>query len=195
MEKATIDILATAISDVGYWRWWVVENDTCQLEFGGVQLLNGDLLCKESKSAVIALQYRKNDFLVFYDKLSDTDWYKKLQNDKINPFVVDYDFFIFNDFGAKNEIENEYKNKHTIKEINNIGQIKNVLIFKAGQVAVIIGGDEFRVIDQEDIVSEEKIVERNKLWWSFWKDYWQKRETTEAYNKDYVCEVTIPIKG
>jgi len=31
-------------------------------------------------------------------------------------------------------------------------------------------------------------------WWSYWKEYWKKLDTTEALPKDYACEVTIPIK-
>jgi hypothetical protein len=58
-------------------------------------------------------------------------------------------------------------------------------------VAVAIGGDDFSVIDRNGIITEEKIIERNKLWRLFQKDYWEKRK---AYNKDYVCEVTIPAK-
>lgn len=31
-------------------------------------------------------------------------------------------------------------------------------------------------------------------WWEYWKDYWQKRGTKDAYKEDYACEVTIPYK-
>jgi hypothetical protein len=194
MKKETFDIITTAISDVGYWRWWIVEDDLCQIEFGGVQLLNNDTINKESRSAVIALQFKNNSFLIFYDNLGESDWHKKLQNDNIDPFTVDYDYFIFNDINSINEIEKEYKNKKIIKNIKNLEKIKNVLIFKAGNVAVTIGGDDFIVVGNDETITEEKIIERNKLWWLFWKDYHKKRETSEAYNKDYVCEVTIPVK-
>ena len=194
MKKDTLDILAASISDVGYWRWWIIKDDICQIEFGGVQLLNKDSISKESKSAVIALQYSNNSFLIFYDKVEDNDWYNKLQNDMIEPFTIDYDYFIFNDFNCINEIEGEYKNKQIIREIKNIEQIKNVLIFKAGDVAVVIGGDNFKVVGDGGTITEKKIIDRNRLWWLFWKEYHKKRDTSEAYDKDYVCEVTIPIK-
>ena len=193
MKKDTLDILAASISDVGYWRWWIIEDDICQIEFGGVQLLNEDSISKESKSAVIALQYSNNSFLIFYDKIEDNDWYDKLRNDMIEPFTVDHDYFIFNDFNCIHEIESEYNNKQIIKEIKNKDQIKNMLIFKAGDVAVVIGGDNFKIVGDSGTITEEKIIERNKLWWIFWEDYHKKRETPEAYHKDYVCEVTIPI--
>jgi hypothetical protein len=194
MNKETLDILSTAISDVGYWRWWIVEDDICQIEFGGVQLLNGDSITKESISAVIALRYSNNSFLIFFDNLEENDWYNNLQKDKIEPFTVDYDCFIFNDFNIINEIETGYKNKQIIKEIKDIEQIKNVLLFKAGDVAVVIGGDNFEVVGDGGEINEEKILKRSELWWVYWKDYHKKRETLEAYNKDYVCEVTLPIK-
>jgi len=194
MKKETLDIIGTAISDVGYWRWWVIEDGISQVEFGGVQLLNEDSITKESKSAIVALQYCNNSFLIFYDNLEENDWYNKLQNDLVEPFTVDYDYFVFNDFNSINEIENEYKNKHIIREIKNTNQIENILAFKAGNVAVVIGGDDFKVVDEGGTIPEEKIIERNRLWWLFLNDYHKKRGTSKAYNKDYVCEVTIPIK-
>jgi hypothetical protein len=194
MKRETLNIIANAISDVGYWRWWITKNDTCQIEFGGVRLLNNDTINRESKSAVIALQYSKNSFLIFFDKFEEIEWHKKLQNDEIEPFTVDDDSFIFNDYNSINEIEKEYQKKIIIKA-DKMGHIKNSLLFKAGNVAVAIGGDDFKMVDGNGIITEEKIIERNKLWWLFWKDYWKKRETKKAYSKDYVCEVTIPIRA
>ncbi len=40
MKKETMDILSTAISDVGYWRWWDTTSDIAQIEFGGVELFD-----------------------------------------------------------------------------------------------------------------------------------------------------------
>ena len=194
MEKETLDIIAKAISDVGYLRWWIIGNDFCQIEFGGVQLLNNDSINKDSKSAIVALQYTSNSFLIFYDKIEETDWYIKLQNNKIEPFTLDCDYFIFNNYNSINEIENEYGNKQIVKRINNMEHIKNMLVFKAGNVAVVIGGDDLKVVDENGIIEEEKIIEKNKLWWLYWKDYWKKRKSRKAYIKDYACEVTIPIK-
>lgn len=44
MNQNALNILADAISDVGSWQWWHMENDMLQLEFRDV------LLYDESKS-------------------------------------------------------------------------------------------------------------------------------------------------
>ena len=44
-------------------------------------------------------------------------------------------------------------------------------------------------------ISEEDIKRLSKKWWDYWKDYYDKRDTEEAYEKDYACEVTIPLKN
>ena len=193
MKKDTFDILSDAISDVGYWRWWIAEDDRIQLEFGGVQLLNNDTLDKDSTSAIIALRFSENVLLKFYDNEEENEWYIKLQEDKIEPFPVDYDFFEFNNLDSINGIEEEYKNQIVIKESNRISELKNILAFKAGNVAVIAGGDNFCVVDANGEMDEETIGERSRLWGIFWRDYWKKRDTDESYNKDYACEVTIPV--
>ncbi len=194
MEKESLKILAKAISDVGCWCWWVTDINLVQLEFRGVQLLNNNSLDKNSKSAHIALRFSENDFLIFFDKNEENDWHIKLQKDEIEPFPIHYDFFEFNNNEMINEIERAYTNKIVIKENKKMDGIKNVLVFKAGSVAVVIGGDIFGVYDRDGEITEKNLLERNKLWWIFWKDYWEERETNEAYNKDYACEVTIPVK-
>ena len=194
MEKDTFDILSDAISDVGYWRWWIAEDDRIQLEFGGVQLLNSDTLDKNSTSAIIALRFSENVLLKFYDNEAENQWHIQLQEDKIEPFTVDYDFFRFNNPDSINEIEKEYKNQIVIKESEGISELKNVLAFKAGDVAVITGGNDFCVVDANGKIDEETIWERSRLWGIFWRDYWKKRDTDDPYNKDYACEATIPVK-
>ena len=44
MNLEAKNTLQTAISDAGYWRWWNQIEDNCQIEFGGVLLLEIILL-------------------------------------------------------------------------------------------------------------------------------------------------------
>ena len=36
MDKRALDILADAISDIGSWQWWHLEDDMLQMEFRDV---------------------------------------------------------------------------------------------------------------------------------------------------------------
>jgi hypothetical protein len=192
MNSIIFKTLEEAISDVGYWRWWITDDDLIQLEFGGVQLLNSNSLDEKSKSATIGLRFSGNSFLTFFDNDEETDWHIKLQEDKIKPFTIHRDFFGFNNSELVKAIEREYANKIIIKEQSKMNKAKNIFAFKAESVAVIIGGKDFGVFDHDGEIDEDTIQERNRLWWIYWKDYWSKRETKESYDQDYACEVTIP---
>ena len=43
--------------------------------------------------------------------------------------------------------------------------------------------------------TEEEIETAYKKWCDYWKIYWKLRGTKDAYPKDYVCEITIPVNG
>ena len=55
---------------------------------------------------------------------------------------------------------------------------------------------KYEIIDTEakDVLSTAVSDVGYWQWWDYWKDYYDKRDTEEAYEKDYACEVTIPLK-
>ena len=75
-----------------------------------------------------------------------------------------------------------------------IRNAKCVVAATSENVGFIAGGDELKVVGNRGLYKEEDILLLSKKWWEYWKDYWKKRETNDAYEKDYACEVTIPIK-
>ena len=79
MEKSVKDVLATAISDIGYWRWWDTARDIVQLEFGGVELFDVSKTENAARSSVIALRFTGNSFIAFLDcEEENSFWYDKL---------------------------------------------------------------------------------------------------------------------
>ena len=42
--------------------------------------------------------------------------------------------------------------------------------------------------------TEEEIETALKKWWDYWRTYWKLRGTKDAYPKDYVCEISIPVR-
>ncbi|MDR1911729.1 MAG: hypothetical protein LBQ52_05210 [Helicobacteraceae bacterium] len=164
MEKEALDILCDAISDVGYWQWRIVKNDAVQLEFSDTQLLDSDRIDKQSKSANIALRFKQNSFLGFYDNYeNDNDWFDRLLKDEIYPFCLEGGYFEFGDKKAIVLIKNKYKNEHIIKANDNV-KTKYTLAFKAGEIAVIAGGDHFYIYDNRAEIALEALALRNRLW-------------------------------
>lgn len=198
MKKETMDILSTAISDVGYWRWWDTTSDIAQIEFGGVELFDVSKPGNAAKSSVIALRFSGNGFIVFFDCEKNVDvWYDELHDDKIEPFTLDYDSFSFNDSNYVFEVLKKYKirkiiNGNTIQDL--ISNAKYLLTATCGSIGFVAGGDELSIVGSNGKYEESDITLLHEKWWAYWRDYWAKRETLDAYEKDYACEVTIPIK-
>lgn len=198
-DNNTLNMLSDAISDVGSWRWWYVDDDIVQLEFQDVQLYDYSTNEKETHSSIIALSFKDKSFALFLDNLDDQNkgWYKQLQNDEIEPFSLDGYELNFNDAQFVNEIIETYKNKITVKDITDeaIVTSKYIMAGKCGEVAFVVGGDRLEVLNHQGKINMEDIEKAYQDWWKYWKDYWRLRKTKEAYEKDFACEVTIPIRS
>lgn len=200
MTDETKSILSTAISDVGYWQWWdQVENDF-MVEFGGVLLYDDAKQDKQLRSSTVAIGFFENAFLIFLDNNDEsTTWFNDLHNDAIDPFTLDPDGFIFDDKDYAIDILSKYKRRHgpfsnRDEAIDVISKAKNILAATCGDFGFISGGDLVKAIGNKGDYTDEDISRLSKKWWEYWEDYWKKRETEDAYEKDYACEVTIPLK-
>lgn len=199
-SKKTLDILSDAISDVGSWRWWFTREDTVQVEFCDVHLYEYSRTEKEPHSSVIALRFTANPFLMMLDNYNedgDKKWYDKLHDDELEPFNIEPYEFVFNNAEYVNSVLESYKNRNVIREIpeEEIVSTKYILAVKCKDVAFIAGGNELEVVTHSGNLSEEEVEESNKHWWEYWEDYWKLRGSEDAYDEDYGCEVTIPIKS
>lgn len=198
MEKSVKDVLATAISDIGYWRWWDTARDIVQLEFGGVELFDISKTENAARSSVIALRFTGNSFIAFFDcEEENSFWYDKLHEDEIGPFTLDYDGFSFDDSNYALEVLKNNKirkivNGNVIQDL--ILSAKHLLTATCESIGFVVGGDKMDVIGSNAKYEESDITELYDKWWEYWRDYWSKRDTPEAYEKDYACEVTIPIR-
>lgn len=59
----------------------------------------------------------------------------------------------------------------------------------------IAGGDELKLFGYRCLFKENDIKQLSEKWWEYWNDYWKKRGTESTYDKDYACEVTIPVRS
>jgi hypothetical protein len=89
-----------------------------------------------------------------------------------------------------------FKNKTSMKSFENtevFSSVKHILAAKCEDYGFIAGGDDLVVVGKKGRYTEEEIENAAKRWWAYWRDYWRLRNTKDAYEKDWACEVTIPV--
>ena len=200
MEKKTLDILADAISDVGSSQWCHADDNMVQVEFRDIQLYDESKPEKDTHTIeAIAIRFIGNVFAVFLDNLSEEEgkpWYERLYDDEISPFECNGYELKFDHPEYAQEVYDEYRNQTPITTydgMNTLTGANHLIAAKCGDVGVIAGGDRMEVVTHNGLLSEEEIVTLSKKWWEYWKDYWRLRKTQNAYQKDWACEVTIPV--
>ena len=173
MEKKTLDILADAISDVGSLQWWYADDNMVQVEFRDIQLYDESKPEKDTHT-IEAIAIR----------------------DEIPPFECNGYELKFDHPEYAQEVYDEYRNQTPITTydgMNTLTGANHLIAAKCRDVGVIAGGDRMEVVTHNGLLSEEEIVTLSKKWWEYWKDYWRLRKTQNAYQKDWACEVTIPV--
>ena len=195
-------ILAQAISDVGYWRWWAAElPHVFQVEFGGVQLWCPPPAKGEPPCGIVALRFAEPISVVFLalsDGLPD-DWIQQLHDDELEPFDVSNDRFAFNnDELASGLLQGAIKVTQlhgAAADTERFREAELKLCFAAESAGLIVAGNTMDLCTSQGPVQIEQAEEMSAKWWAYWKEYWKLRRTDKPLPRDYACEVTIPIKG
>jgi hypothetical protein len=191
--------LESAITDVGRWTWWTAKlPDTFQVEFGGTQLWNPPLGKGKPPSGQIALCFRKPR-LVYFLTLSDSvpsDWWGQLQRDELGSFCVDREAFTLTSAELCGRIVAKGRSVHAL-----VGEPGNtplpaageaLLGFDAGPVGLVVAAESMGVFNHHGELDEQAVLESNRRWWAYWREYWQRMDTPDPLPHDYACEVTIP---
>lgn len=116
-SKDTLNILADAISDVGSWWCWYIDDDMLQLEFCDVQLYDETKADKETHTTdVLAVRFYGHVFAVFLDNLDETDWQQRLRDDDSVLYSVDAYELGFDDAKRAELLLKDYRNRINIKD-------------------------------------------------------------------------------
>lgn len=199
MEKEILEILATAISDVGSWQWWDTVKDVFQLEFDDVLLYDETQPEKAPHTSTIALRFIGRSFAVFLDNLEEEQgkkWYDRFHDDEIQYLPLEAYEFRFDDVKYAGEVLSSYRNSVSMKDyggVETLSTAKHILAAKCENVGFVVGGDLIQVVGRKGKYTEEEVELAVKRWWGYWRDYWRLRNTNDAYEKDWACEITIPI--
>lgn len=191
-------ILTSAISDVGYWRWWAESlPEFFQLEFGGVQIHAPAEDKTRPPSSLLALRFYRPSKVSFIRRTGSSDlpsdWPQQLKEDKIDAFTISYDQFAVENDVLFNEVVSQIAEEQVhFNDAAGGNDLK--FAFWAGAVGMRIEAAELRPVLMSGETELSVIASMHDAWWSYWRRYWELRDTAEAMPKDYACEVTIPTK-
>jgi hypothetical protein len=199
MKRSPLDILAYAISDVGLWTWWAAElPNYVQLEFDRTMLYLPTKEANRPPNNRIAIQFGKLisvSVIIQKDNALPSNWLELFQEDKLNPFQIDYEHFSF----ELAEILAIAEQAHHIETIHgysfnsvDFGQGEITLGFWAEGVGCIVSAEKYRIVSIDGEIPLERIPELHSQWWEYWNKYWKVKDTSQALPYDPLCEITIP---
>ncbi len=197
MNIETLNLLADAISDVGAWWCWYVGDDMVQVEFRDIQLYDESGSEKDAHSTdVLAVRFYGHAFAIFLDNLHEDGWHEHFRDDDAILYPIDTYNLAFDNVTEAKSLLNDYQNRLPVKNFDGpetLTGAKHLLYAGCDDVGFIVGGDEIEVVGEKGQYTEEKIWTAARKWGDYWRAYWKLRGTKDAYSKDYVCEVTIPV--
>ncbi|MFZ4545354.1 MAG: hypothetical protein ACOYOA_14980 [Saprospiraceae bacterium] len=203
-ENLILEILCDAISDVGYWSWWVTDLPTIiQIEFGGTQLYFPPSDNSKPPNTQIAIQFKNPKSISFLSRQElgsvDENWYDDLHNDKIEAPTCSHGEFTFIDQLLMTTIINEAK---TIKTIHGYSPTDNLflnekykLVFWADDYGFAVASDAMKIFTKDEDIELDQIPSIHSQWWTYWRKYWDLKNTNNALPNDFACEVTIPLEN
>jgi hypothetical protein len=198
------DVLEEAITDIGYWCWWAEEfPDRVLIEFNGVQLWSEEPQEGQPSRGVVALNFSQPTSLCFLTRNAATDdlphnWPDLMHDDKLEnlPNIRWGGELHFND---REWVQRVLDGAQRIEvrfglhpKTDEFFSSPVMLAFWAGDIGCVVGAQEMTLLNQSGEVSLDDVPELHGKWWEYWRDYWQRRDTAEAFPEDYACENTIP---
>ncbi|MEP2668613.1 MAG: hypothetical protein ABJH04_06455 [Cyclobacteriaceae bacterium] len=196
-----LELLASAISDVGYWNWWTAElPELVQVEFGRVQLY----LPSENQSAphnMVALQFRNPTSISFLTRIQGDDthlWHEALHEEKMEGPNITWDAFSFTHQEQMTAILEDAQVITTIHGYSPKDDVflkeKYKLVFWAGNFGMAIAAQDIKILAHTGEIALQGLPEMSKQWWGYLDEYWKRKDTIDPMPVDYTCEVTIPSR-
>ena len=203
-EPPPLAVLETAISDVGYWRWWTQNTiGEFQVEFGGVLLYNKPTESNAPPSSLLSLRFRDTRCVAALRRhtgLSKTpdDWFDLLAKDKMEPPTITYGEFTLTSVKELRRIIAQAQETRFVigseSDLKSVKEEDGFLAFWAGDVGLlVVAGEMFPLTTRGQLMPKE-ILQKSEQWWEYWDEYWKRRGSDNPMPEDYACEVTIPEK-
>ena len=66
------------------------------------------------------------------------------------------------------------------------------LAFRAGDVGLVVRGGQMGCVARSGSLGPKEVIDTSTEWESYWREYWDRRDTNSPMPSDPACEVTFP---
>ncbi|HEU4557505.1 MAG TPA: hypothetical protein VFS20_06635 [Longimicrobium sp.] len=201
-RSEALAVLETALSDIGNFRWWAGHfPDVVQLEFSGVQVYTPPPAPDRPPRGMLALACARPTSVSFLwrDEGLPDEWPTELHNDRLEPLPMSLGELTLRDPSAAAEMLSHARHVETVfgtpaDEVD-WSAAPAMLVFWAGEGGVAIAAERIGLMTHDGEVALDQVPEMHAQWWRYWREYWDRLDTPDAMPYDWMCEVTIPIRG
>jgi hypothetical protein len=194
--------LEHAITDIGCWRWWDQSlPKTFQVEFSMVQLLNPPMKAGGPPSGLLALRFKRPITVAFVThadapKKFSLDWPDLMHADQLGAFSLNRESFSFSERDVFRSVLEGAGRVDTVHgpppTADALAGAPNKLAFWSGPIGLVVAAEEMIPAGHDGDLSPKDVLDRSRRWWTYWKDYWKRKDRDDALPYDGACEVTIP---
>jgi hypothetical protein len=199
MRPEALRLLEDSIADVGVWRTWALSPEAFHVEFGRVQLWIPPRSPEGPPCGVFWLRYEKPwtvNFLTLSGSTLPRDWPRRLQQGGLEPLALSREAFSFTDekkiraiVAGAARIETVHGSTFDLDEILS-APVK--LAFRAGSAGVVVAAEKLSVRGPDAELAPSGIAAATRNWWTYWRDYWEKKSRGETPPFDPTCEAKPP---
>lgn len=203
------------VSSQGIWTWLEFDNNSnsIYLEFENLKLADFSIDNTVKDNGDLVIRFGNNIFCsVFYDDIENFDFlninkqiFDKLFYSNYKLTDLDNSYFFtefskkisklkFQDYDLLKEIINKYGNRKDL--IQNSIQLDTdfILVLECDNIAIAVGGNFVNTFNDSESLNSDDIKRLSNKWILYYLDYWDKKGTENAYNKDLLCEEIPFIK-
>lgn len=191
IAEETLNTLAEAIANVGYWTWWTAEDQlqSIQLEFDGVQLYLPSGNQEPVPSNQIALRCEEPSHIQFFQSPQMTDdWPERLANDELDPFLLDSLQFILS---TRLDLPTFLEDAQLTRELHpNDIKPRYQLAFYTGEVGLRIVTHDLRLFCHQGKIEFSDVESLHQRWRQYRGQYLASQATDQPMHHDETCEAS-----
>ncbi len=194
-------VFAGAVAEMGLWTWWAgALPDRFQVELGNVMLWNAPRAAGQAPPNRFALSCVEPCCVAFLDFGGGAEqpdgWPERLRSHDVGPFELDGERFALGDHDRALAILAEARGAAVhagdARE-ETVRAAPAVLAFRAGPVGLLVAAARIDLLDFSGAVAWDEVPARRARWWSYWREYWDRKDTADELPWDLLCEVNIPV--